>query len=172
MTSQNSSLKMFSEVSGGVKSESTFKFRGITETHLFFIYNLCRNADKNGCFISGGLPGKMLGRVGDTPLVGCGGYANTTGAASTTGHGESIMKSVLAWNVVRNMEDGLKPMHACAKSVNKMVSDGQGVAGVIAVSSDGEFGRAFSSEHLTWASVRGGVIKFGLERDEVQEVRF
>ena len=61
----------------------------------------------------------MLGRVGDTPLVGCGGYANTTGAASTTGHGESIMKSVLAWNVVRNMEDGLKPMHACAKSVNK-----------------------------------------------------
>ena len=53
-----------------------------------------------------------------------------------------------------------------------MVSDGQGVAGVIAVSSDGEFGRAFSSKHLTWASVRGGIIKFGLERDEVQEVPF
>ena len=114
----------------------------------------------------------MLGRVGDTPLVGCGGYANTTAAASTTGHGESIMKTVLAWNVVRSIEDGLDPMQACAKSVNGMVSSVQGVGGVIALNRNGEFGRAFSSKQMTWASVSGDIIKFGLERDEEQQVPF
>ena len=114
----------------------------------------------------------MLGRVGDTPLVGCGGYANTTAATSTTGHGESIMKIVLAWDVVQNIEDGLDPMQACAKSVNGMVSSIQGVAGVIALNKKGEFGRAFSSKQMAWASISGGIIKFGLERDEEQEVPF
>lgn len=112
----------------------------------------------------------MLGRVGDTPLVGCGGYANTAAAASTTGHGESIMKTVLAWDVVRNVEDGLNPMQACAKSVNKMVSSIQGVGGVISLNRNGQFGRAFSSKQMAWASVSGHVIKFGLNRDEEQEV--
>ncbi|KAJ7388551.1 hypothetical protein OS493_036918 [Desmophyllum pertusum] len=42
---------------------------------------------------TGGISLKMPGRVGDSPLIGCGGYANKEGAVSTTGHGESIMKS-------------------------------------------------------------------------------
>ena len=112
----------------------------------------------------------MLGRVGDSPLVGCGGYANTTASTSTTGHGESIMKMVLAWDVVRNVEDGMNPMQACSKSVNKMVSSIAGVGGVIALNHNGEFGRAFSSKHMPWASISGQVIKFGLERGEEQEV--
>lgn len=112
----------------------------------------------------------MLGRVGDTPCCGCGGYANASAAASTTGHGESIMKMVLAWDVVRNIEDGLNPMQACGKSINKMVSAIDGVGGVIALNSEGEFGRAFSSKQLAWASIRGQVLKFGLDRGEVQEV--
>lgn len=130
--------------------------------------------DSNGRLASatstGGLDKKMLGRVGDSPLVGCGGYANTTAATSTTGHGESIMKMVLAWDVVRNMEDGMNPMQSCSKSVNKMVSSIAGVGGVIALNHNGEFGRAFSSKHMPWASVSGQVIKFGLERGEEQEV--
>ena len=112
----------------------------------------------------------MLGRVGDTPLVGCGGYANTIAAASTTGHGESLMKTVMAWDVVRNVEDGLSPVQACEKSVNKMVSSIQGVGGVIALNSKGEFGRAFSSKQMAWASVSKGIVKFGLGHSEEQEV--
>jgi beta-aspartyl-peptidase (threonine type) len=49
----------------------------------------------------------LKGRVGDVPLVGCGGYANEYGAATTTGHGESIMKVTLARDVVYNMEHGM-----------------------------------------------------------------
>lgn len=111
---------------------------------------------------TGGLPMKMPGRVGDTPLVGCGGYANTVAAASTTGHGESLMRAVLAWDVVRNVEDGLSPVLACKKSVNKMATSIQGVGGVIALNSNGEFGKAFCTDHMAWASVSGRVVKFGL----------
>ena len=96
---------------------------------------------------------KMPGRVGDSPLVGCGGYANTVAASSTTGHGESLMKTVLAWEVVRNVEDGLETKEACEKSNNH-----------------GEFGLAFSSKHMTWAFVSRHVIKFGQELGEEQEI--
>ncbi len=50
------------------------------------------------------MPGKAKGRVGDAPLIGCGGYANEHGAATTCGHGESIIKMTLASKVVYNME--------------------------------------------------------------------
>ena len=116
---------------------------------------------------------KMPGRVGDTPLVGCGGYANTVAAASTTGHGESLMRTVLAWDVVRNVEDGLSPALACEKCVNKMATSIQGVGGVIALNSKGEFGKAFCTDHMAWASVSRRVVKFGLgDQADEQEVPF
>ena len=52
------------------------------------------------------MPGKLEGRVGDAPLVGCGGYANEFGAATTSGHGEKLMKMTLAREIVFNMEKG------------------------------------------------------------------
>ena len=48
----------------------------------------------------------MEGRIGDAPLVGCGGYANEYGVAGTSGHGEALMKMTLAREVVYNMEKG------------------------------------------------------------------
>jgi isoaspartyl peptidase/L-asparaginase-like protein (Ntn-hydrolase superfamily) len=54
----------------------------------------------------GGMPGKLKGRVGDAPLIGCGGYANKTGAATVTGVGESIMQMTLGREVVYYMENG------------------------------------------------------------------
>ncbi|CAB4033611.1 isoaspartyl peptidase L-asparaginase-like, partial [Paramuricea clavata] len=53
---------------------------------------------------SGGIPRKSKGRVGDVPLVGCGGYANEYGAAAASGHGESIIKMTVAKEVVNNMQ--------------------------------------------------------------------
>ncbi|CAB3981838.1 isoaspartyl peptidase L-asparaginase-like [Paramuricea clavata] len=53
---------------------------------------------------SGGIPGKSKGRVGDVPLVGCGGYANEYGAAAACGHGESIIRMTVAKEVVYNMQ--------------------------------------------------------------------
>ena len=50
-------------------------------------------------FSIGGIPGKWAGRVGDTPLPGCGGYCTKIGGASSTGHGESIMKATVCKQV-------------------------------------------------------------------------
>ena len=52
---------------------------------------------------TGGITMKMRGRVGDSPLVGCGAYADAAlGGCSTTGHGESIMRVLLAHAAVAN----------------------------------------------------------------------
>ncbi|XP_038657000.1 isoaspartyl peptidase/L-asparaginase-like [Scyliorhinus canicula] len=56
---------------------------------------------------TGGLSNTLVGRIGDTPCIGSGGYAdNLSGAVSTTGKGEAIMKITLARLITFNMERG------------------------------------------------------------------
>jgi L-asparaginase / beta-aspartyl-peptidase len=56
---------------------------------------------------TGGITFKLPGRVGDSPLVGCGAYADSgVGGCSTTGHGESIMKVLLAHTAVAGLAGG------------------------------------------------------------------
>ena len=87
---------------------------------------------------TGGITGKRPGRVGDSPLVGSGGYAdNLAGAASTTGHGESITKVCLAKAVLQRMEDGEGPSDACNKSLGYMFDRVGGSGGVIAIDKHG-----------------------------------
>ena len=59
---------------------------------------------------SGGIPRKMKGRISDAPLVGCGGYANEYGAATSSGFGEVLIKMTLARDVVYNIESGKSAM--------------------------------------------------------------
>ena len=56
--------------------------------------------------VVGGVPGRLKGRVSDASMVGCGGYANKHGAATTSGLGESIIRMNLAREVVYMMEGG------------------------------------------------------------------
>uniref|UniRef100_A0A8D3AZU4 Isoaspartyl peptidase/L-asparaginase n=1 Tax=Scophthalmus maximus TaxID=52904 RepID=A0A8D3AZU4_SCOMX len=66
---------------------------------------------------TGGLLNKMVGRVGDTPCIGGGGYAdNEAGAVSTTGHGEAIMKVTLARLILFHMEQGDELSHTHART--------------------------------------------------------
>lgn len=56
---------------------------------------------------TGGITGKYAGRIGDTPLLGCGGYADDcVGAVSTTGHGETIMRYNLAQRILSDINNG------------------------------------------------------------------
>lgn len=74
---------------------------------------------------TGGIVNKMAGRVGDTPCIGSGGYAdNRIGAISTTGHGESILKVNLARLTLFHIEQGrrdefLRPGDERAGAVGK-----------------------------------------------------
>lgn len=125
------------------------------------------SSGKLACATStGGISMKMPGRVGDSPLIGCGSFANKEGAVSTTGHGESIMKVLLAREVVYNMESGHPPENACKRALQTMFTETGGQGGVIAIDKHGQAGRSFTTRRMAWATVKEGVLKYGIEPNE------
>lgn len=84
---------------------------------------------------TGGLNGKMHGRIGDTPIVGAGTYANRFCAASGTGTGEQYMRHTICTKVAWLVEQGKSPEQAVAHCLNEILNPGDG--GIIAISADG-----------------------------------
>lgn len=116
---------------------------------------------------TGGITGKRVGRVGDSPVIGSGGYCdNTIGAASTTGHGESIMKVMLARHVLQNIETGLSTQAAAEKSLEYMKQRVGGAGGVIAINNKGEVGKHFTTERMPWATISEKSLEFGIEPED------
>lgn len=92
---------------------------------------------------TGGLMNKMTGRIGDSPLIGAGTYADNLCGVSCTGEGEAIIRGTLARDVAALMEyKGLGLQEAVDYVVNKRLD--QGKAGLIAVSKDGEVAYGFN----------------------------
>jgi isoaspartyl peptidase/L-asparaginase-like protein (Ntn-hydrolase superfamily) len=112
--------------------------------------------DAQGCLAAatstGGVSGQRLGRVGDSPLVGAGTWADdSTVAVSCTGHGESIIRSALAHEVDALLRHrGLGLQEACALAIEGLGRWGQD-GGLIAVSSHGEVAATFNSPGMTRA---------------------
>jgi L-asparaginase / beta-aspartyl-peptidase len=105
---------------------------------------------------TGGTKGKAHGRVGDSPLIGSGGYAdNWTGAASATGHGETLMKVVISKRVCDFIADGLSAMKACEAAVAILSERVNGVGGVIAIDIRGGIGFAFNTPAMPYAFAVG-----------------
>ncbi len=127
--------------------------------------------DSNGhmaCATStGGMTGKMPGRVGDTPLVGSGGYCDDrAGACSATGHGESIARVCLSRHITGLMQSGLGPQEATETGLAYMNERTGETAGVITLSTKGEVGISFNSKRMAWAYVRDGKVHYGIEAKE------
>jgi beta-aspartyl-peptidase (threonine type) len=99
---------------------------------------------------TGGVSGQRLGRVGDSPLVGAGTWADDeTVAVSCTGHGESIIRSALAHEVDALLRHrGLGLEEACALAIDGLGRWGED-GGLIAVSSHGEVAATFNSPGMT-----------------------
>ena len=101
---------------------------------------------------TGGTPSKMPGRVGDSPLIGCGTYAdNRSAGVSVTGYGESIMKVTLARRVCGNMEKGLGVGPAAEEAISYLRSRVNGLGGVIAIDHDGNWTHYFNTPHMAIA---------------------
>ncbi len=109
--------------------------------------------DKNGNLASGtstsGLFMKKAGRVGDSPVIGSGLYADSeVGAASATGLGEDLMKGCISYEIVRLMKNGLSAQDACDEAVNnldtilKKKRSKSGDLSVVAIDKNGNFGVA------------------------------
>ncbi|KAK7902149.1 hypothetical protein WMY93_018918 [Mugilogobius chulae] len=103
---------------------------------------------------TGGIRNKMVGRVGDSPVIGCGGYAdNFSGAVSCTGHGESILKVTLARLVISYMEQGKSVEEASERALKYMGDRVHGAGGAIVVTPSGQWAATFTTERMAWAAV-------------------
>lgn len=96
---------------------------------------------------TGGMTNKRFGRIGDSPVIGAGTYANNaTCAISCTGHGEYFLRAVVAHDVSCLMEyKGMTLQQACDKVIkDKLVKMG-GEGGLIAVDAHGNYDFCFNS---------------------------
>lgn len=105
---------------------------------------------------TGGMVNKLVGRVGDSPLIGAGTYADDDAAAcSTTGHGESMIRVCLAKTAV----DAARSTSAEASmraSLAMLHARTGGTGGAILASRDGSLGLARTTRTMTWAAVMDG----------------
>jgi N4-(beta-N-acetylglucosaminyl)-L-asparaginase len=123
------------------------------------------------CTTTSGLAFKLAGRVGDSPLVGCGLYCDgEVGSAGATGHGESCIINAGAHTVVEFMRQGKSPEQACLATLERVVrntradnlKDGRGRPRhnlyLYAVDRDGEVGSAamWSGPRSRYAVCRAG----------------
>lgn len=97
----------------------------------------------------------MAGRVGDSPLVGCGGYADDrTGGASATGLGESFMKVVISKLACDLVGAGLDAQAAAEEAVRRLGDERvKGLGGVIVVDYVGRVGFAYNTPYMARAYV-------------------
>ncbi|CAI2411823.1 Isoaspartyl peptidase precursor [Serratia proteamaculans] len=99
---------------------------------------------------TGGMTNKQAGRVGDTPIIGAGCYANNaTVAVSSTGTGEIFMRGVAAYDVSALMEyAGLSLQQASDRVVMEKLLAMGGSGGMIAIDSQGNVALPFNSEGM------------------------
>lgn len=106
---------------------------------------LDQHGDLSGACTTSGAAFKMHGRVGDSPIIGSGLYVdNEVGAATATGMGELMMKTVGCHSVVEIMRQGASPQEACKEAVEriarKLPDYRQFQVGFLALNKQGEYG--------------------------------
>lgn len=114
-----------------------------------------------------GLAWKLPGRVGDSPIVGAGIYADDEiGAAGATGHGEELWRAVSSFRTVEGMRRGLTPREACEETIRHIMrrhpSPKELPNVVVAINKDGEFGAACSHREFPMWSCRDGQMELAV----------
>src|SRR5690554_658088 len=99
---------------------------------------------------TGGMTNKRFGRIGDSPMIGAGNYANNkTCAVSCTGSGEYFIRGVVAYDVSALMEyKGYSLQQAADEVINKRILKIGGDGGLIAVNAKGDIAMPFNTEGM------------------------
>jgi L-asparaginase / beta-aspartyl-peptidase len=107
---------------------------------------------------TGGMNGKRPGRVGDSPVIGAGCYAdNHSCAVSTTGHGEWFLRTVQAYDIAARMHYGGATLAAAVRtSIDERLPQLGGSGGLIAVDGQGSLEIRYNTPAMFRASVRSG----------------
>lgn len=100
---------------------------------------------------TGGTPRKLPGRVGDSPVIGAGAYAdNKLGAVSTTGFGESILKTLLAKRVCDYFEN-YTAQDAAREGIQELENRVDGLAGIVGINTSGEYAFYHNTKYMAFA---------------------
>jgi isoaspartyl peptidase/L-asparaginase-like protein (Ntn-hydrolase superfamily) len=103
---------------------------------------------------TGGMTNKMPGRVGDSPVIGAGTYAdNAAGAVSATGDGEYFIRRALAHDVIARMRLCGEPLDLAARNALAEVASLGGRGGLVAVDRDGSIAMPFTTEGMYRGSI-------------------
>jgi beta-aspartyl-peptidase (threonine type) len=117
--------------------------------------------DRHGTVVAatstGGKINKAAGRIGDTPILGAGTYADDeAGACSNTGDGEAVMRLCLAKTACEWMRVGMHPVDAARGAARMMLARTGGTGGLILVDRAGRLGFARTTRTMTWAAASDG----------------
>lgn len=126
----------------------------------------CAALDKDGNLAAGtstgGMTNKKFGRIGDSPIIGAGTYANNkTCAISATGHGEFFIRNVVAHDISAMMEyQGINLEKAAQRVIQKKLTDLGGTGGIIGIDSKGKVVMEFNTPGMFRATknVKGETI--------------
>src|SRR5687767_5684753 len=129
-----------------------------TEKKLGTVGAVARDMEGNlaAATSTGGLTNKKFGRIGDTPLIGCGTYAdNASCGISCTGDGEFFIRTVAAHTVYSLIAyKGMSVQEACDYLINTTLKAIQGEGGLIALDRDGNIGQAYNSPNMHRGSIQ------------------
>ncbi len=118
---------------------------------------------------TGGMTNKKFGRIGDSPIIGAGTYAdNETCAISATGHGEYFIRAVVAHDIASLMRyKGLSLQAAAEEVIMKKLAKLGGTGGIVAIDRSGTIAMPFNTEGMYRAyKVQGGKTFVAIYKDE------
>jgi L-asparaginase / beta-aspartyl-peptidase len=116
---------------------------------------------------TGGLTAKRWGRIGDSPLIGAGTYADDRSAAvSATGSGEYFIRAVAAYQLAERVRIGGQPLQEALDAVLADVASLGGKGGLIAVASDGEAAWGFTTPAMYRGMADAGGTTVAIYSDE------
>jgi L-asparaginase / beta-aspartyl-peptidase len=125
-----------------------------------------RNGNLAAATSTGGMTGKSPGRVGDSPIIGAGTFAdNATCAVSATGHGEFFIRYAVAHEIAARIAHGKQPLAEAAGAVVAELGRLGGSGGVIAVGQDGSVALPFNCAGM----YRGYVTEDGIIRTAIYD---
>lgn len=128
----------------------------------------CAALDKNGNLAAGTSTGGMsnkYNRIGDSPIIGAGTYANNaTCAVSSTGWGEFFIRGVVAYDISALMEyKGLSLQEAAREVIQKKLPEMGGDGGIVAIDHDGHVAMEFNTAGMYRATMnRDGELEIGI----------
>lgn len=126
---------------------------------------------------TGGLTNKRWGRVGDSPVIGAGTYADKNCAISSTGHGEFFIRHTIAYQIAARVKFGNQTITQAAHDVvyTELLSGSEpGIGGVIGVDSKGTIIMPFNSTGMYrgWINGSGSVVAiFGDDDDKINSTK-